>query len=176
VSDFDHKSCTNVLDFAHWYISSGMPIYPPESPVVFLSDDATASCIYRKGRFQVEIYLIHPDPLIPIHMHPGVDNVELPFGVFDKNTSKEELRKSLQLSDSTPHGTSSRVRAKSSGFMLLSAQMWHGDIPMSTIAAKWKGRTAGPKHEKLIRDVNPDTMIFSGYADTSVKQKVNAIL
>jgi hypothetical protein len=170
------ENFSNVVDFAHWYISSGMPICPPNDSNVFLSDDATSSCLYRSGRFQVEIYLIHQDPLIPIHEHPEVDNVELPVGSFDKNISKEEIKKSLQLSGGRPHGESSKIRAKKSGFMLLSAQMWHGDGQMSTIASKWKGRTAGPKHEALIRKFNPDALIFSGYADTSSKQEKEEIL
>lgn len=157
---------SSVLDFAAWYFMNGMPMLCPESQEVFMTDDATASCLFRHGRFQVEIYLIHPQPVIPIHEHPGVSNVEIPSHFSD--FSKEDLKHIVQESGQS-HGVGFKERAGHHGFVLISAQMWDEGLEMSTIGARWKGHTAGPKHEALIKRFNPDCLIYPGYADVTRK-------
>jgi hypothetical protein len=157
-----------VEDFARWYLSSGMPSMPPEKPEVFVSDDATASCLFRHGRYQFEIYLIHPRPVIPQHEHPGVENIELTVGELSR-LGQNGLRLALQ-KDGMSHGDSIRKRAEHNGFVLYSAQKWAEGLEMSTIGARWKGHTAGPKHEALIRRFNPDCLVYPGYADVTRNQ------
>lgn len=146
----------------------------PANTEVFVSDDATASCLFRHGRYQFEIYLIHPRPVIPQHEHPGVENIEFPvsrllsFGV-------DSLAGMVQRHGMS-HGDSIKVRAEHSGFVLYSAQKWADGIPMSTIGARWKGHTAGPKHEALIRRFNPDCLVYPGYADVTQKQPLLEVL
>jgi hypothetical protein len=167
-------SFNGVVEFARWYLSSGMPFMPPEKPEVFVSDDATASCLFRHGRYQFEIYLIHPSPVIPIHEHPGVENVEI--------TAPEIARSGLGLIDEIvqrtgmSHGIGIRHRAAHSGFVLYSAQKWEDGLEMSTIGARWKGHTAGPKHEALISRFNPGCLVYPGYADVTQQQPRTAIL
>jgi hypothetical protein len=62
----------DVQSFSDWWMDNNMPIQFPLFPEVFLSDDATAICLFRNGQFQVELYLIHPQPIVPLHEHPGV--------------------------------------------------------------------------------------------------------
>jgi hypothetical protein len=165
---------SGIEDFARWYLVSGMPSMPPENPEVFVTDDATASCLFRHGRYQFEIYLIHPRPVIPQHEHPGVENIEFPVATLARlGLSALE---SLVQRDGMAHGKGIKERAEHNGFVLYSAQKWADGIPMSTIGARWKGHTAGPKHEALIRRFNPDGLVYPGYADVTQKQRLMAVL
>lgn len=165
----------DVVEFARWYLSSGMPILQPEKPEVFVTDDATASCLFRHGRFQFEMYLIHPRPAIPIHEHPGVENLEVTSGDAMSFCDAEHFRSYVQRSGQS-HGVGIRERATHAGFMLFSAQMWDEGLEVSTIGARWKGHTAGPKHEALIRRFNPDCLVYPGYADVTTKVQAAEIL
>lgn len=163
-----------IEEFARWYFYNGMPILPPKNSEVFTSDDATASCLFRHGRYQIEMYLIHPNPVIPQHNHPGVENVEFSLSTVSSMGLDYALGL-VQRGDAT-HGGDIRERAANRGFVLYSAQKWADGLEMSTIGARWKGHTAGPKHEALIRRFNPDCLVYPGYADVTRKQAVNAIL
>lgn len=165
---------SKVEEFAHWYFTNGMPILPPKNSEVFTSDDATATCLFRHGRFQLEIYLIHPDPVIPQHEHPGVENIEFSLSTVTMRGLDEALRAVQR--DGMSHGKDIRDRSSSAGFVLYSAQKWSDGLNMSTIGARWKGHTAGPKHEAIIRRFNPDCLMYPGYADVTQKQIVNKIL
>jgi hypothetical protein len=147
----------------------------PPRPEVFLSDDATATCLFRSGRYQFEMYFIHPNPLIPLHEHPGVENIEVPQSAWNKLT-KEDLEKRIQ-KPGQQHGKGIVERAWCAGFALFSAQKWDEGIEMSTIGARWKGYTAGPKHDALISRFNPGCILSDGYADvTRLWQKPASIL
>lgn len=157
----------DLVDFTDWYLRSGAPLLIPLSAETFLSDDATATCLFRKGRFQFELYLIHSNPLIPEHEHPGVANIEIPQSEFSM-MAKESLAARVQTAGQE-HGLGIKRRAGGAGFALFSAQQWDTGITMSTIGARWKGHTAGPKHEALIRRFTPDCYIQNGYADVTRK-------
>lgn len=118
--------------------------------------------------------MIHPNPLIPIHEHPDVENVEIPSSLWASFT-KEDIANHLQKNGQS-HGNSFKERAKSTGFLLLSFQKWKDGLEVTTIGSKWKGHTAGPKHEDLICRFNPNALILSGYADTSSRQEKEEIL
>jgi hypothetical protein len=170
----DVPSFSDVVGFAEWYLRLGMPVLLPEKHEVFISDDATSSCLFRHGRFQLEMYLIHPQPVIPQHEHPGVANIEISSSVWS-NLNTSMLISRLQ-GPGQSHGNSIQERAQHSGFMLFSAQMWDEGLEVSTIASRWKGQTAGPKHEALIKRFNPDCLVYPGYADVTRKAEVVNIL
>jgi hypothetical protein len=163
-----------VVDFAEWYVNAGMPTLFPAQHEVFVTDDATACCLFRHGRFQFEMYMIHPNPVVPKHEHPGVANVEI-SGAEWKFLGTELLAARVQ-QNGVMHGDGFKDRAAHHGFVLMSAQMWDEGIEMSTIGARWKGHTAGPKHEALIRRFNPGCLVYPGYADVTQKTKQVEIL
>lgn len=148
--------------FAAWYVENGMPVMPPLGVETFLSDDATAFCMFRKGQFQVELYLIHPEPMVQTHEHPGVELVETPI-IDGKIFSKEVLK------NGQSHGSGIRETANNLGYPLLAIQRWHPKLTPTTAAAQWKGKTAGPMHEALIRRFHPEAYIVDGYADVTRK-------
>jgi hypothetical protein len=164
-----------VLEFARWYANCGMPLLPTANTEVFLSDDAAASCLFRHGRYQVEIYLIFPNAAVPLHEHPGVDNIELSRVAWSNSLSDLTLKSALQRSG-FPHGGDFKSRASDVGFPLISAQKWEDGLEISTIGARWKGNTAGPKHEALIRRFNPGCLVYPGYADVTKRVQSVKIL
>jgi hypothetical protein len=149
----------NVREFADWYVSSGMPIVYPPSPEVFCSDDATATCLFRQGRFQVELYLIHPKPLVPEHAHPYVDVIEVRITEAAGEVALADVLRAGQT-----HGPGIRLSADIRGFPLIAIQHWLDRDP-TTIAAMWRGPTVGPKHRAIIRRFCPTAYIDDDYAD-----------
>ncbi len=148
----------NVQEFADWWMAVGMPMLPPSKPEVFLSDDATAVSIFRHGRFQVELYLIHPRPKVPEHEHPGVEVIKMSLTHADVPIMSNVLH------TGESHGAGTRVEAETVGFPLVAFQHWLTREP-TTIASMWKGPTVGPLQEALIRRFNPNAYVVEGYAD-----------
>lgn len=152
----------NVKEFAEWWMKVGMPMKFPPNPEVFMSDDATAVCMFRHGRFQVELYLIHPQPKVPEHEHPGVEVIKMSL------THAEHPIMSNTLHNGESHGAGTRVEAEKLGFPLIAFQHWLTRDP-TTIASMWKGPTVGPLQEALIKRFNPDAYVVEGYADITRK-------
>lgn len=161
-SQFDPKTVPdtwpNVHAFAHWWCDAGMPLFTPLGSEVFLSDDATSICIFKRGSFQVELYLIHPQPNLQGHEHPDVEVIKMRV---------DELcwgNMSQVLTNGNSHGTGAAAYADSRGFPLVAFQHWKVREPC-TVAAAWKGPTVGPKQEALIRRFYPNAFVEPGYAD-----------
>lgn len=155
-------SWKTVEEFCDWYIENSLPIMFPSNIEIFTTDDATSVCLFRKGQYQVEFYLIHSKPKIPIHEHPNVDAIEVRL----RNTGRtifvnEILRKGQS------HGPGIRMEADVKGFPLLSIQKWDEGFEPITISTRWKGKTVGPLHDDLIKRFYPDTLVLDGYADVT---------
>lgn len=153
----------DIVEFSDWWTENNMPMMFPPFSEVFISDDATATCLFRKGRFQVELYLIHPTPVVPCHEHPGVEVIKIRSGMRCPPMASGVLY------DGQSHGSGMKLEAELKGFPLIAVQHWLTREPQ-TVAAMWKGPTAGPKHEAIIRRFNPDAYIKDGYADITRKQ------
>lgn len=156
------ETWSDVRAFAEWWMKAGTPLIIHKGAEVFLSDDATAACLFRKGRFQVELYLIHPQPMVPDHEHPGVEVIKMRMGY------KNHLSFSNVLRNGESHGPGIRLEAELTGYPLIAFQHWLDRDP-TTIASMWKGNTVGPKHEAIIRRYHPEAYIVDGYADITRK-------
>jgi len=161
-------------DFVVWYLKNGKPILIPDNFEVFETDDATACCLFRSGRYQVEMYLVHPNPLLPPHEHPQVENIEIPSGAWS-SLKESDLDKLLQV-DGQAHGESFKERGKYKGFMIMSFQRWAEGLEITTIGSRWKGHTVGEKHENLIKRFNPKAVVYPGYADVTQNRNIQEIL
>lgn len=151
-------SWENIESFADWYVSNGMPLIIPNDAEVFLSDDATAVCLFKKGRFQVELYLIHPNPKVPVHGHPDVEVIKVRLSGNANTYLSETLR------NNSMHGAGMRLQAETHGYPLLAIQHWLTREP-TTVASMWRGKTVGPMQEALIKRFNSNAYIKDGYAD-----------
>lgn len=151
------ESWENVGAFCDWYMENNMPVNIPTRPEVFLSDDATAVCLFRHGQFQVELYLIHPEPKVPLHEHPDVEVIKL-------RVTQDTAMASKILVNGQSHGAGMRLEGEEIGFPLFAVQHWKKGTP-TTVAAQWKGKTVGKLQENLIRRFHPDALVIDGYAD-----------
>lgn len=174
-------SWAGVQEFAHWWCDAGMPFLPPRGAEVFLSDDATALCVFRRGRFQVELYLIHPRPHLQNHEHPGVEVIKMRIeGTVSPSKGAFELpetwgRMAPVLRKGQAHGSGAAAFGEVYGFPLFAFQHWIDHEP-STVAAAWKGPTVGPRQESLIRRFFPDAFVERGYADITKPANYRALL
>lgn len=166
------ETWNDVSEFANWWCSVGMPMLPPKNMEIYLTDDATSFCLFRKGRFQVELYLIHPDPNLQEHGHPGVEVIKMriPEITFDESGNiilpNNWGMMSDVLYDGERHLQKGKYMIENKGFPLLAFQHWKNCEP-STVAAAWEGETVGPMHEALIKRFFPNAFIERGYADIS---------
>jgi hypothetical protein len=156
------ETWANVEEFCNWWLSSGMPMLIPADAEVFISDDATAISLFRKGRFQVELYLIHPNPKVPVHQHPGVEVIKI------RLNGRKRPSISNTLHDGESHGAGVRLEAEEKGYPLLAIQHWLTRDP-TTVASMWKGNTVGPMQEALIKRFNAEALVREGWADITSK-------
>jgi hypothetical protein len=163
----------NVYQFAKWWCDNGSPLAPP-SETVNLSDDATSFSLFRSGQFQVELYLIHPTPNLPIHGHPDVEVIKMRLDTYmtlkGKALKVSQEQASTTLYQGETHGAGKNFKEQGgldTGFGLLAFQKWKEGLTPTTVAARWKGKTVGPKQEALIRKYTPEAKVQRGYADTT---------
>lgn len=174
---FQHVKIPNdwetIEDFADWYLTAKMPMMIPWNAAVVCSDDATAMCLFRKGQYQVELYLVHPQQFVPHHEHPKVEVITMFLSGGETSPTNENCAFGVgadwgmmapKLETGEAHGGITSTIDKS-GFALLAFQKWPIGITPSSAAVQWRGETAGPKQEKLIRDAYPSAYIEPGWAN-----------
>lgn len=169
------ETWATVEEFADWYLESKMPMMIPWNASVICTDDATAMCLFRKGEYQVELYLVHPQQFVPRHEHPNVEVVTmfLSGGETSRNTpacaygvGEQWGMMAPKLEEGEAHGGLTSTIDKG-GFALLAFQRWPDGVKPSSAAVQWRGETAGPKQERLIREAYPTSYIQPGWADIS---------
>lgn len=142
-------------EFMEWYIKAGKPMLIPWDSGTIQTDDATAICIFRMGRYQVELYIIHPGFDIPPHSHPNMEVIAMTLGggivcgpAQTKFNVSSDFGRVAKIKNGQWHGgdeTKSGI-----GFAILSFEKFlNGTTPCSA-AIQWRGPTAGPIHDKLI--------------------------
>lgn len=164
------ESWDTIEDFTNWYLDQRMPLMIPWDAEVIRTDDATAICIFRRPPYQVELYLIHPGLTVQRHAHPGMDVITMTLGggkidtksITGTSTSWGDISENLKNGEF--HGGQVALR-ESMGFALMSFEKWPDDVPMSSAAIHWQGKTAGPIHDALIDKKHPGSIISQGYAD-----------
>ena len=162
-----------IEEFTQWYLDLKMPMMIPWNANVICSDDATAMCLFRKGQYQVELYLVHPQQFVPLHEHPDLEVITMFLSGGETSPTSDNCAYGVgehwglmapRLEKGEAHGgiTSTVDRG---GFALLAFQKWPVEIPPSTAAVRWRGETAGPKQERMIRNAYPAAYIEPGWAN-----------
>lgn len=156
----------DLREFAEWYMSLGAPLLCPSDTEVYVSDDALTFPIYRNGRYQVELYVLHNPVAVPRHGHPYVEVIQS-FMTGDADLHWSDL--SPVLVHPEQHGGETFrkfVRSEApERKLLLTFERWPEGVKPSTIAAVWKGDTVGPLQEALVRRFFPQAYVVPGYAD-----------
>lgn len=155
-----------VTQFADWVISHNLPIALTSSTEVYESDDAMTFPIFRYNNFQAELYILYSPLAVPEHSHPFVEVVQLPIGKGDNAIKPILPNEVLKYPNSHGGGRFTGIDfSVDKRMLLITFEKWPKNTVPSTIAAVWKGKTLGPKHEGLIRRFFPNAYIKDGYAD-----------
>lgn len=149
------ETWSTLEDFVAWYMANGKPICVPWNAKTIRTDDATAMCIFRKGNYQVEMYLIHPGYDIPSHSHPDMEVITVSMGgggIFGNERllygTSVNAGQTSKIVPGQYHGAD--ITKHGDGFMLLSFEKWLNGIEPTSAAIQWDGPTAGPIHDALI--------------------------
>jgi hypothetical protein len=152
IKSFEGEEWANVSEFATWWLKERTLLVPFNAEVI-CSDDATAICLFRKGQYQVEIYLSHPGEVIKDHCHPGVQALVVKLGgggegeMAENGGSTIRFQRAPVLEAGEYHGN--ETVSPSRGYLVF--QHWESWLGTPTSAAiQWQGPPAGPKHEKII--------------------------
>lgn len=127
----------------------------PWDAKVLITDDATSMCIFRKGQYQVEMYLIHGGFDVKPHGHPDMEVITVGMGgggIFGEEHgtygTSAGLGRTLKISPGEYHGGGDTRQG--TGFMLLTFEKWLNNVTPTSAAIQWDGPTAGPIHDALI--------------------------
>lgn len=159
-------------DFVNWAIESKFPIVIPWDAEVRRTEDTTTICLFRKGQYQIELYLIYPGWVIPMHGHPNVEVITMIMGGGKRGAKNELGGSSLagtlseKLHGDMMHGGETST-IFSTGYCLYSFEKWPKDTKITSAALHWKGKTAGPIHDALIEKYYPGAVKEPGYADVT---------
>lgn len=142
-------------EFVDWYMKERKPLCVPWDAEVFVTDDATAMCIFRQGQYQVEMYLIHAGFNVLPHGHPDMEVITVGMGgggcfgepLMPYGTSKY-LGRTLKIVPGEYHGGGDGT-AHGKGFMLLTFEKWLNGVKPTSAAIQWEGPLAGPLHKAL---------------------------
>lgn len=127
----------------------------PKEPQTFRTDDATSLLLFRKGQYQVELYLLDNVFGITRHGHPGVEVLQVALDV-STHPYWAELNHIKQLEF---HGGNVPKDIPPRSGSILAFQKWHPSLKPTTVAAQWSGRPVGPLHIELIKQLNPNCLI-----------------
>jgi len=157
------ETWNSIEEFSQWYLDNKMPLHIPEDSIVNTSENVFSIIIFRHSRYQVELYLVKPNPSKSTdHMHPGLEVVMCQIGAMSPKAAIGYLTPVLRNGE-THNGTFTSPN----GAVFLTFERWDEGIPMTSAAVQWKGYTEGPMHDALIRRYYPNAIKYPGYADVS---------
>ena len=166
-------------EFVDWYLDQRIPLMIPWNAPVFRSDDACAICVFRKGRYQVELYYQYPTLHIKEHAHPRMEVITMTLGggricpPSENGMSCEWGYMESKLSNGMTHGGGD-FQGITDGFATLTFERWDHPEEMTSAAVQWKGGVHGDIQKSTILKYKPDAKIGKDTADvteTEVKIK-----
>lgn len=151
--------------FADWYMASKMPIRIPENSHVYTNENASAIVLFRHKNFQVELYLGFPENYVDEHYHPGMEVITMQIGKMNPGIIWGGYTDTLL--DGQSHSANF---LSTNGCVFLTFEKWFDESRMTSASVNWVGRTAGPRHDALIKKHYPDSHIENGHADVRKKE------
>jgi hypothetical protein len=147
-------------EFKDWWMKNGCPIIPPFENPIHCTDIAYALCIYRSGRFQVELYVVKPNTETTRHSHPNIESISM-YLTGNMSFAKEngEYIDLSALQKETENGThvlfgsvaesndgqvhSLKVGPEGGAFLIF--EFWKDRDPVS-VTVHWEGDLVGDQH------------------------------
>ena len=126
----------DLTEFLEWWLEH-KPTCPPAKNAIVQEGDLSGVVLYRKGQFQVELFIVKPNVTIVQHVHPNVDSYEVNLtGDIDFYC------------DGVLHTSGKPVRVKTNswhggyfgpqGGSFLSIQKWLNGIEPDFVGNDWK--------------------------------------
>lgn len=161
---FSHLNIPDAWDSLHalkdWYLEQRMPMIIPEGSPVYVTNNATAIVLFRRGNFQVELYITHGEEVLSDHSHPRMEVLTMPIGGCDNNIWGV-------FSPVLVEGQSHSAAFDEGGLVFLTFEKWENKAEMTSAAVNWKGETSGDVHDALIRKYHPNAVVHNNYADVT---------
>ena len=63
----------SVEEFAEWYVENNHPFKPPTTDPIYVTKMSYSTVIFRKDRFQIELFHIAPNSSTTTLVAPGID-------------------------------------------------------------------------------------------------------
>lgn len=129
-------------------------------------EDVYSVTWYKSGQYQVQLFVVPPNYVIPEHTHPNVDSIELYLGGQIKFSHKgkwtvknENLEVPGPLGTSLERGNMIRVHPNDlhggifgeSGGVFMSIQKWLNGVEPHCVAADYVGVTMGEHHTASVK-------------------------
>lgn len=148
--------------FCDWYLKN-VPLLGtvPFGGAVRKIEDVYAVQLWRSPPFQVQMFIVPPNYIIPEHTHPNVDSIEVYIGgqIRFSHGGKFVVTED-QFNNPNEHGgpqlRGQRIRVRPSdvhggvfgpnGGVFLSVQQWLNDVEPHCVSADYDGITMGKDH------------------------------
>lgn len=152
--------------FARFYMKNfGVMGAVPLHGAVDRVENVTSVLMYRQGQFQVQMFIVPEGTIIPEHVHPNVDSIEIYVGGNYRLShsgkfaiSEEDLVEKGPLKIGKLRGYAIRVKPHhihggvfgKGGGVFLSIQQWLNGVKPHCVARDYSGTTMGHDHTTKI--------------------------
>ena len=149
----------DLQEFAERFLNTGGILFGSQS--LTRADGALVNLLYSEGRFQVELCAIPGGTVIPPHVHPNADTIEVslggamrlhvngvdPFeGMPDEIMARRGKWRGIRINHTDVHGTT----VPDPGTMFLSIQRWVGKP--ASVLPDYRGAPLGPEHRAMYKE------------------------
>lgn len=156
-------------EFTEWFKAAGYPILPPADTRVYVSDISYSTIVFRRGRFQAELYFVAPNAATNVHTHNHsskfiilagssegyYDDPEdfIRVGKRSLPPGKDDVDPDFSITGLTCHvGDNHGFRTLEYGLVFFNLEMWPEDIVPTSALVEFEGPAMGPKHETMMQD------------------------
>ena len=143
----------------------------PQDDPTHKIDDVTSITWYRNGQYQVQVFAVPPNYIIPAHTHPNVDSYEVimggrgAFAIHGRWVVEDdyEILKKNQPPLNGLRGSVLRVRPNAwhgaavgrTGAVFMSVQHWINGVKPHCVASDYTGPTLGKHHMSQVKVGHP---------------------
>ncbi len=137
--------------FMAWWLEKRILRTPFSTPIM-ADGNISGVVLYRSPPWQVQLFILKPDSVVPEHQHPNVDSFEVYLSGEIEFSLEGEIIASMQDSDEPDftglhklYATSIRVtplawhgaRTGAKGGAFLSVQKWLNDVAPTNVGDDW---------------------------------------
>ena len=156
-------------DFATWYRDAGFPLMPPYDTKVYVSDITYSTIVFRRGKYQAELYFVAPNSEIAMHTHDHESMFVLLAGSMEgyreggSGTSRLGKRYTGDgvdgvdpdygtFADISVIGENHGLRTLEHGCAFYNLERWAENIVPTSAIEAYIGEPMGPIHEAVMKE------------------------